>query len=85
MGNLTISQGVGSEIAVLPRPDRTVEIGGRCAHVDVRDCGGQALGCLTAPGRLVDGLLIGSARVARESFKTVGGDAWYRPGHESEA
>jgi predicted PhzF superfamily epimerase YddE/YHI9 len=40
---LTISQGVGSEIAVQPGPDRTVEIGGRCALLEVRDYAGQAL------------------------------------------
>jgi predicted PhzF superfamily epimerase YddE/YHI9 len=49
MGNrlarpLTIFQGVGSEIAVRPGPDRTVEIGGRCALVEVRHYSGQALG-----------------------------------------
>ena len=43
-GPLTIRQGVGSEIAVQPGPDRTVEIGGRCALVEVRDYVGQALG-----------------------------------------
>jgi predicted PhzF superfamily epimerase YddE/YHI9 len=41
---LTISQGVGSEISVRPGPDHTVEIGGRCGLVEVREYAGRALG-----------------------------------------
>jgi predicted PhzF superfamily epimerase YddE/YHI9 len=40
---LTISQGVGSEIAVRLGPDGTIEIGGRCALVEVREYKGRAL------------------------------------------
>jgi hypothetical protein len=34
---------VGSEIAVRPGPDHTVEIGGRWALIEVREFAGQAL------------------------------------------
>jgi predicted PhzF superfamily epimerase YddE/YHI9 len=34
---LTIRQGVGSEILVLPHDDGTIEIGGRCEMVETRD------------------------------------------------
>ncbi|MBA3687852.1 MAG: PhzF family phenazine biosynthesis protein [Chloroflexi bacterium] len=34
---LMIRQGVGSELSVQPGPDGTVEVGGRCALVEVRD------------------------------------------------
>jgi predicted PhzF superfamily epimerase YddE/YHI9 len=40
---LLISQGLGSEIVARPGPDGTVEIGGRCALVEVRDYVGSAL------------------------------------------
>ena len=40
---LAISQGVGSEIAVGLGPDGTIEIGGRCALVEVREYTGRAL------------------------------------------
>ena len=35
--DLTIRQGVGSEILVRPQPDGTVEIGGRVELVERRD------------------------------------------------
>jgi predicted PhzF superfamily epimerase YddE/YHI9 len=35
--DLTIRQGVGSEILVRPQPDGTIEIGGRVALVEVRE------------------------------------------------
>ncbi len=41
---LTIRQGVGSEIDVRPGPDGTVEVGGRCALVEVRETGGPRRG-----------------------------------------
>lgn len=34
---LTIRQGVGSELHVRPGPDGTIDVGGRCALVEVRD------------------------------------------------
>jgi predicted PhzF superfamily epimerase YddE/YHI9 len=40
---LEISQGAGSEIVARPGPGGTVEIGGRCRLVDVREYLGQAL------------------------------------------
>lgn len=40
---LLISQGLGSEIVARPGPDGTVEIGGRCSLVGVREYVGQAL------------------------------------------
>ncbi len=40
---LTISQGIGSEIAVRPGLGGTVEIGGRCVLVEVREYDGSAL------------------------------------------
>jgi predicted PhzF superfamily epimerase YddE/YHI9 len=40
---LQISQGVGSEIVARPGPGRTVEIGGRCALIEVREYVGHAL------------------------------------------
>ena len=40
---LQISQGVGSEIVARPGPDGTVEIGGRCDLVEVREYAGYAL------------------------------------------
>ena len=33
----TIRQGVGSEIRIQPGPDGTVNVGGACSHVDVRE------------------------------------------------
>ena len=39
---LQISQGVGSEIVARPGPDSTVEIGGRCNLIEVRDYIGHA-------------------------------------------
>ncbi len=41
---LTISQGIGSEIAIRPGRDATVEVGGRCVLVEVREYDGSALG-----------------------------------------
>jgi predicted PhzF superfamily epimerase YddE/YHI9 len=35
--SVTIRQGVGSEISVQPGPEGTVEVGGRCTLVEVRD------------------------------------------------
>ena len=40
---LQISQGVASEIVARPGPDETVEIGGRCHLVEVREYAGHAL------------------------------------------
>ena len=40
---ITISQGIGSEIAVRPGPDQTVEIAGRCTLVEIRHYEGRPL------------------------------------------
>lgn len=40
---LTISQGFGSEISVRPGPGTTVEVGGRCAMIEVREYDASAL------------------------------------------